>query len=511
MDAILPLVARHLPTLLFAGIVFFCSWAWPRLVSRFRYAKLPVLNKAYDGKPEHFMFHSAAIYQEGYQKLHDNVHRIVTPDGEHIVVPNRYLDELRQRPDEEVDVLTAFMKAMENDYIQLFPGHRNTHIVNSVVKKELTRSLVKINPMLSRAVDETVAAELPPCDDWTPVNINRTLLRMVAIISGHVFIGPDLCRRPEYLDAAVDFTTDITMAVPVVKRWPLLVRPLAKYFEPQLAKVRAHRKRMRAFLAPVIEARRAAKARGEIIPEDTLQWMLDKTDAAGITDLTELTNMQLLLTMAAIHTTTLTTTFIVYDMVSRPDVVEACRAEIQAVRAASEGGVLTTQALFNLKLVDSVMRESQRMNPPFLDSFRRFTLKALTLQDGTHIPAGCLIEAANKAVLMDPQLYPDPETFDPYRFVRLRTTDAPDPLQFKNREQYQFVSVTKENMSFGFGRHACPGRFFAANEIKLILAQLLLNYDMKLPPAPATRQDVVAGAGVAPDPTREILFRRVRS
>ncbi|OAA63267.1 ent-kaurene oxidase [Niveomyces insectorum RCEF 264] len=399
-------------------------------------------------------------------------------------------------------------------YIHLFPCHHNTRIANSVVKQELTRSLTKINLALSRAVADTVATEMPACDDWAPVNINEVLLRMVAIISGHVFVGPELCRRPEYLDAAVHFTTDITMAVPIVKRWTRLVRPLAKYFEPQLAKVEAHRARMREFLRPVIAERQARRARGEPVPEDTLQWMLDKTDAEGITDVAELTNMQLLLTMAAIHTMTLTTSFILHDMVACPDVVEACRREIRDVLAASPDGSMSTHALFNMKLVDSVMRESQRLNPLFLDAFRWYTLKLVTLRDGTYIPAGCLIEAANKAVLMDPVLYPNPTVFDPYRFVRLRTDPAaPDPLAYKNREQYQFVSVTKENMSIGFGRHACPGRFFAANEIKLILANQLLNFDLKLAPegegGPA--KDVVLGSGVGPDPSRVILFRKARA
>ncbi|CAK7235002.1 hypothetical protein SBRCBS47491_009142 [Sporothrix bragantina] len=512
MDIIHTLIDRHLPTLSLVGFIIAAGYAWPRFLSYLRYSKIPILNKKYDGPPENFLFHSAEIYEEGYRERRDDVHRIITPDGEHVIIPNRYLDELRERPDDEVDVLTAFMKVMENDYIHLFPCHHNTRIANSVVKKELTRSLTKINPALSRAVADTVAADMPSCDDWTPVNINEVLLRMVAIISGHVFVGPELCRRPEYLDAAVNFTTDITVAVPIVKRWTKIIRPLAKYFEPQLAKVQAHRERMRDFLTPVIAERKAMKARGETMPEDTLQWMLDKTEAEGITDATELTNMQLLLTMAAIHTTTLTTSFILHDMVARPDVVEACRQEIKDVLAASDDGSMSTHALFNMKLVDSVMRESQRMNPPFLDSFRRYTLKPVTLRDGTYIPAGCLIEAANKAVLMDPAIYPNPTTFDPYRFVRLRTTDAPDPLAYKNREQYQFVSVTKENMSFGFGRHACPGRFFAANEIKLILANLLLNYDIKLAPlgegGPA--KDVVLGSGVGPDPSRVILFRKAR-
>lgn len=117
-----------------------------------------------------------------------------------------------------------------------------------------------------------------------------------------------------------------------------------------------------------------------------------------------------------------------------------------------------------------------------LDSFRRYVNKPLVLKDGTRIPAGVFIDTANLAVLHDPKHYKDPDTFDAYRFYNLRTQEnVPDPNEFKNREQYQFVSVSKENASFGFGKHACPGRFFAASQIKLIMAQILQQYDLRYP------------------------------
>ncbi|KAK2050875.1 hypothetical protein LY76DRAFT_470886, partial [Colletotrichum caudatum] len=47
--------------------------------------------------------------------------------------------------------------------------------------------------------------------------------------------------------------------------------------------------------------------------------------------------------------------------------------------------------------------------------------------------------------------------------------------------QYQVISVTKGKMSVGFGRHSCPGKFFASNEIKVIMAELVINYDVSLP------------------------------
>jgi cytochrome P450 len=69
--------------------------------------------------------------------------------------------------------------------------------------------------------------------------------------------------------------------------------------------------------------------------------------------------------------------------------------------------------------------------------------------------------------------FENPEKFDIYRWVRLRDTP-----EYANRAH--FVSTSPEHLAFGHGMHACPGRFFAANEIKVALCYLLLNYDWEL-------------------------------
>lgn len=66
-------------------------------------------------------------------------------------------------------------------------------------------------------------------------------------------------------------------------------------------------------------------------------------------------------------------------------------------------------------------------------------------------------------------------------------------------------------MGFGYGRHACPGRFFAANEIKLILARLLLDYDVSMPEGLVGRyENQVFGTAQVPKPNAELRFRRTR-
>lgn len=41
------------------------------------------------------------------------------------------------------------------------------------------------------------------------------------------------------------------------------------------------------------------------------------------------------------------------------------------------------------------------------------------------------------------------------------------------------VTTSDTYLAFGHGRHACPGRFFAAQEMKLMLAYVLQNYDIE--------------------------------
>lgn len=51
-------------------------------------------------------------------------------------------------------------------------------------------------------MDQSYREELPPCKDFTPVNIYGKLLRIVAKVSGRIFIGSELCRSEKYIDTA---------------------------------------------------------------------------------------------------------------------------------------------------------------------------------------------------------------------------------------------------------------------------------------------------------------------
>ena len=115
---------------------------------------------------------------------------------------------------------------------------------------------------------------------------------------------------------------------------------------------------------------------------------------------------------------------------------------------------------------------------PRTASFQRKVLRPFTLSSGQVIPAGVVIEVPSHAVSFDDDIFPDADQFDPLRFYKLRQRARAEGTP-EGAAQNQFVSVSQNSLTFGYGRHACPGRFFAANEIKMIVANVLLAYDMK--------------------------------
>ncbi|EEB93346.1 hypothetical protein MPER_08007, partial [Moniliophthora perniciosa FA553] len=74
--------------------------------------------------------------------------------------------------------------------------------------------------------------------------------------------------------------------------------------------------------------------------------------------------------------------------------------------------------------------------------------------------------------------------------------------------KHQMISPNTEYLLFGAGRHACPGRFFAVNELKLLLSHVLVNYDVRFDGEGGVPKDMRFGASRAPNRKAELMFRK---
>lgn len=101
----------------------------------------------------------------------------------------------------------------------------------------------------------------------------------------------------------------------------------------------------------------------------------------------------------------------------------------------------------------------------------------------------------------DPDVYENPDEYDGYRFYRRRQQPGKENTS-------QLVTTSPDYLAFGHGMAACPGRFFAAQEIKIILCHLLLKYDWHLPEGGETFERITIGNLPNVNPMVEISIRR---
>lgn len=130
---------------------------------------------------------------------------------------------------------------------------------------------------------------------------------------------------------------------------------------------------------------------------------------------------------------------------------------------------------------------------------RRRVTEDLTLSDGTFLPKGTFTVVSNHR-MKDEKTYSDPDKFDIYRFFNMRQIAGMENVA-------QFSTTSPMHMGFSHGQHSCPGRFFANNEIKVLMCYLLLYYDIRLVEK-ATANSMVAGLAWVPNPFAQIQVRR---
>ncbi|KAL4912916.1 cytochrome P450 [Aspergillus aurantiobrunneus] len=187
---------------------------------------------------------------------------------------------------------------------------------------------------------------------------------------------------------------------------------------------------------------------------------------------------QLSISIAAIHTTSDMLTQLLLDICRQDGLIEEMRQEIRTVIGAGR----------------------QRLKPAAVVSMRRLAERSFQLSDGTRIPKDSMLVVSCER-MWNETVYAAPDEFGPYRFLKLRDTAGHAP-------SFQVVAPSPEHMGFGFGKHARPGRFFAASEIKITLCHILLDYDLRLAQGWSDVRPMAVGLRLPADPRAQLAIRR---
>ncbi|CAG8813660.1 4450_t:CDS:2, partial [Gigaspora rosea] len=135
-------------------------------------------------------------------------------------------------------------------------------------------------------------------------------------------------------------------------------------------------------------------------------------------------------------------------------------------------GILSTEDVNKMVKLDCFLKESFRYSTDPAGLPHTLVSDSYTFSNGTTIPKG-----------RDVYVYMKDTAFNNIFFGETSNDFQPNRHITSYRDgkiiHTPAARIDRSFITFGGGKHACPGRFFAVNEIKMCLHKLILNYNIR--------------------------------
>ncbi|KAI8640968.1 cytochrome P450 [Parasitella parasitica] len=287
----------------------------------------------------------------------------------------------------------------------------------------------------------------------------------VAYMSVPTLLGEEMATNVEVIRSFAEFTGDITKNVGIFMMLPKFLHPyLAKY----LQSASKHHQVMEKYVAPVIQARREKMKQAQ---EAGVEHGLEYNFLQGLMEFEntddpskpytekEIAHAVLLVAFASVHTTSMNLSFAIYWLIARPDLKATLLEEIE--HFAPGNTHVTHEALHKMQFLNNFMREVLRQGVDKLANGKK-ALNDYTFKNGYQVPKGRSVNTTLRQLNFGDN-------------VTRSTVAEMDPAKSLNKAS---TSPAKDFASFGMGKHMCPGRFFAVQEIEMSLIYLLKHFDI---------------------------------
>ncbi|KAF4435310.1 hypothetical protein F53441_13543 [Fusarium austroafricanum] len=420
---------------------------------------------------------------------------------------------MMDQPDRVLSASHAHDKILYTEYNFLGKDLAAEPFANRVMHKYVARNLPSMIPAVEDEVNSAVEDALEKmmkeaakkdasnvdAEGYTKVNLWDLWIAIVPRVTNRFLVGATACRDPSFLQSMVSFTDDVVRNSFLLHAFPQVLHPIVG----RLITIPnyLHWRTASRCVLPIIEKRLKDMQRQEAgdpemkswtPPEDFFTWSIRLAMAEKKSfelDPVVLSKRMLPINFAAIHTTVLTGQSWMLDFLSSPpSVLDTLRDEILAHKPSD--GHWTKQALSSLVRVDSSIRESHRLSNFAANLVERQVIAPEGLHNpdyGWTLPRGAFVTVNLQGTHHDGDIYEGAMTYDPWRYSRVREEWEAKSAEEKQENEEEgrkirglgMVTTSDAHLAFGHGRHACPGRFFVAHELKLIMAAFLLNYDIK--------------------------------
>ena len=246
--------------------------------------------------------------------------------------------------------------------------------------------------------------------------------------------------------------------------------PIA-YVDPY-APIESFRRRdeARAGLVELVQGIMNTRAAEPLPPEDERDLLdvllsIKEPDGSPRFDADIVTGMFISMMFAGHHTTSGTAAWTLIELLRHPEHLGAVVEELDGLRA--EGQEVSYQALRAMPRLEAAIKEALRLHPPLIILLR--VAKVPVEVAGVRIEPGQMVAASPAVSNRIPESFPDPDAFDPGRYLPGREEDAANPWNW---------------IPFGAGRHRCVGAAFAMMQLKAIFSVLLRDWTFELAQPP---------------------------
>ncbi|KAF9083690.1 hypothetical protein BGX29_002960 [Mortierella sp. GBA35] len=359
----------------------------------------------------------------------------------------------------------------------------DSRIQNSIILEHITPNLAAFQPDMAGAIESMMAANFGDCSAGKLFeNPTAILQQMVAKSTATVFMGNEVAQNPEVLDTFVMSMHEFAQVLgldntnmPFWRRW--LNLKLNHFSNPLKSRVKV----LAEAATPVVLERRARDER----PHDILQKMLDRFDEYGFQDLEDICGHMMLLILTSVHTTIDAASAMTYYLGAYPETIDVLHREqvqvldtiqqereqertyrmskgleIGAELDAAHDRDLSAAALKRMVYLDSFQREVLRCRTEALNHFH-MAKKETVLSNGMVIPKYGFLMANLTSTHTGPSQGPNASEFQPWRFVGTHKT---------------MTKVGTDFLTFGMGKHVCPGRFMAAQQTKTVVSMMVSKF-----------------------------------
>jgi cytochrome P450 len=414
-----------------------------------------------------------------------------------VLLAPQHVDWLIKQPNDILSSWRVHDSVIGLRYVVPSEAYQN-RFQNDLLLHKFTRHFGAFTAKLAAEVESGIKDQWgDDITEWKEIEVYRTLQEVAMRVNQLVLVGQLLNRNKMYLKACEESVKWLAQGGASIRFLPSFLQPI---LGPLCAlPFRYWRSKVDKYVIPLIKVQiRKVQSEGPSVKRSEATLLESLTERALAYSNRREHSPQViaarlhLVNLASTHTTAFTLTNLIFNLAGTDptsSIFDRLRNEAIAALAKTKGQ-WSRQTIAMLEKHDSCIRETLRYTGFGGRGMMHEVMSknGVELPDGNVVPKGTWIGMPIGSIHRDEDRMSQANVYEPLRFA---------PKGGEEAKRKPLVKPDDGFLAFGMGRNAwcvensyylrillttkpcSPGRFFAAHQLKLILAVIIMNYDVE--------------------------------